>query len=116
MKDLTNLFKALADGTRLKIIGLLLERELCVCEIVDILGMSQPRISRHLKILEQAGILHSWREGKWAHYTIEKEMPDYCKTLLSGAKEGLYQNKMVKIDLQKIKKVKRKMGQSCPRG
>lgn len=114
MGDLTGLFRALADDTRLRIINLLLERELCVCELVDILGMSQPRISRHLKILEQAGILYSWREGKWVHYTIERELPDYCKTLLNGVRERLRQNEIGKIDLQKMKKIKRLVGQSCP--
>lgn len=132
MKDLTNLFGALADETRFRIINLLLERELCVCELVEILDMSQPRISRHLNILKQTGLLHNWREGKWIHYSIKKELPNYCKTLLNGVKEGrsicplshrdplyrghqgLSQNKLGKIDLQKLKKVFRKTGKPCP--
>lgn len=114
MKDLTTLFGALADETRLRIINLLLERELCVCELVEVLNMSQPRISRHLNILKQTELLHNWREGKWIHCSIKKELPNYCKTLLNGVKKGLSQNKLGKIDLQKLKKVQRKPGKSCP--
>ncbi len=114
MKDLTNLFKVLADETRLRIINLLLEREMCVCELVEILGMFQPRISRHLNILRQAGLLYSWREGRWMHYAIKRKLPDYCETLLKGVKVKLSKNKIARIDLQKTTKVKRKPGKPCP--
>ncbi|MDI6794318.1 MAG: metalloregulator ArsR/SmtB family transcription factor [bacterium] len=114
MKDLTNLFKALADETRLRIINLLLERELCVCELVDILEMSQPRISRHLNILLQTGLLHNRREGKWMHYSIEKELPDYYETFLDGVRTRLSQTEVGRIDLEKIKNISGKAGKPCP--
>lgn len=114
MKDLAALFKALADETRLRIVNLLLERELCVCELVDILGMSQPRISRHLNILRQAGLLSSWREGRWTHYAIAGELSDYYRTLLDGLRWRSGQSELRQTDLGGIKKVLRDPGEPCP--
>jgi len=71
MRSLVNLFKALSDETRLRILNLLLERELCVCELVDALQMPQPRISHQLRILRDAGLILDRREGKWIIYALE---------------------------------------------
>lgn len=68
-----NYFKALADGTRLRIFHLLLDHELSVNEIVSILGMGQSRVSRHLKILSESGLLSSRRDGLWVFYRWEPE-------------------------------------------
>jgi ArsR family transcriptional regulator len=57
-------FKALGEPTRLKIIKLLANRELCVCDLEEILQMSQPRISQHLKVLKHAGLVNDWKEGQ----------------------------------------------------
>lgn len=57
-------FKALGEPTRLKIIKLLAHRELCVCDLEEILQMSQPRISQHLKVLKHAGLVNDWKEGQ----------------------------------------------------
>jgi ArsR family transcriptional regulator, arsenate/arsenite/antimonite-responsive transcriptional repressor len=70
IRDLNQVFRALSDETRLRIIKLLLIRELCVCEIEQALDISQPRASRHLGILEDAGLLRSRRGGAWVHYSI----------------------------------------------
>jgi ArsR family transcriptional regulator len=70
LKELIRVFRALSDETRLRIVKLLLIRELCVCEIEQALNISQPRASRHLGILEDAGLLRSRRVGAWVHYSI----------------------------------------------
>jgi ArsR family transcriptional regulator, arsenate/arsenite/antimonite-responsive transcriptional repressor len=67
---LDSLFRALADQTRLRLLNLIGNREICVCYFVEILGMSQPKISRHLAYLRRAGIVASRREGKWIHYRL----------------------------------------------
>jgi ArsR family transcriptional regulator len=69
------LFRALADATRLRLLNLIADREICVCYFVEILKMSQPKISRHLAYLRRAGLVTSRREGKWMHYrlTIPKD-------------------------------------------
>jgi len=62
--------QALGDPTRIRIMRLLLERELCVCEIVAALEEPQYKISRHLAVLKNAGLVRDWREGLWMHYEI----------------------------------------------
>jgi DNA-binding transcriptional ArsR family regulator len=64
-------FKALGDETRQRMLGLLLTRELCVCELMTALNMTQPTTSHHLKILEDAEIVQSNRDGKWMFYRVE---------------------------------------------
>ena len=63
-------FKACADATRLRILFLLTERELCVCELVAVLDMSQGKISRHLAIMKQADLLTDRRDGVWIYYAL----------------------------------------------
>ena len=70
LDDLTLLFAALADPTRLRLLNLMDGREVCVCYFVEILGQSQPKISRHLAYLRRAGVVEARREGKWMHYRI----------------------------------------------
>lgn len=66
----SKLFKALADPTRLRILRLLEIREMCVCEVMIALGLTQPTASHHLGILENAGLVKSRKEGKWVFYKI----------------------------------------------
>lgn len=67
---LDQLFRALADPTRLRLLNLIAGREICVCYFVEILGVSQPKISRHLAYLRRAGLVAARREGKWMHYRL----------------------------------------------
>ncbi len=64
------LFKALADRTRLRLLNLMGDDEVCVCFFVEVLRESQPKISRHLAYLRRAGVVASRREGKWMHYRV----------------------------------------------
>ena len=68
--DLVTLFQALGDQTRLRLLNLLSGGELCVCYFVEILGESQPKISRHLGYLRRAGVVAARRDGKWMHYRL----------------------------------------------
>lgn len=70
MKELISLFKALSDETRLKILKLLENGELCVCDIVSALNTIQPKISFHLNILKDAGLITDKRQGKWIRYKL----------------------------------------------
>lgn len=88
MKELCVYFGALSDATRLKIIQLLTEHEMCVCEIEDRISMSQPAISHHLRILKRAGLIASRKSGKWTYYSINGErfmeyIDKFNKTALS---------------------------------
>jgi len=66
----SNFFKALADETRLRILKLLEVREMCVCEIMVALNLTQPTASHHLRLLENAGLINGRKEGKWVFYSV----------------------------------------------
>jgi ArsR family transcriptional regulator, arsenate/arsenite/antimonite-responsive transcriptional repressor len=80
LKNLLTVFKALSDKTRLRILKLLGHGELCVCDIVAAFDMTQPRVSFHLNVLKQAGLVKDRKEGKWMHYGIDDS--DLFKRLL----------------------------------
>ena len=70
MKQPTDLFKAFADATRVRLLNLLAQREHCVCEFQSILCVPQPKISRHLAYLRRAGLVRTRRDGKWIYYSL----------------------------------------------
>ncbi len=71
MHELTNIFKALSDETRLRIIKLLEQGELCVCDITAALDMVQPKVSFHLNALKEAGLIRDRKQGRWIHYRLD---------------------------------------------
>jgi ArsR family transcriptional regulator, arsenate/arsenite/antimonite-responsive transcriptional repressor len=68
--DMERFFQALGDRTRLRLLNLMGEQEICVCYFVEVLGQPQPKISRHLAYLRSAGLVAARREGKWMHYRL----------------------------------------------
>ncbi len=107
MKELIEVFKALSDETRLRIMKLLEEEALCVCEIMAVLGMIQSRVSRHLDILRRAGFLVARREKKWVIYAWNKEqVNDYHLLLQNMLRLWLNDDEIVKRDREKLKEVK----------
>ena len=80
--DFPLFFRALADRTRLRLLNLIGDREVCVCFFVEILGTHQPKISRHLAYLRDAGIVAARREGKWMHYRIAEPANPIAKHML----------------------------------
>jgi ArsR family transcriptional regulator len=91
MKDILKVFKTLSDPTRLRIIFLLLGRDLCVCELTFILKMSQSRVSHQLRILRDAGLVEDKRDGKWMIYGIPPSIRDTLRPLLDlfGKEKGM---------------------------
>ena len=74
--ELREVFYALSDDIRLKIVRLLISHsELCVCQLQELFGISQPNISFHLRVLKKAGLVKSRKEGKWSYYSLNKEHP-----------------------------------------
>ena len=108
MKKIANIFKALSDDTRLRVIKLLEERELCVCELMQVLKMSQPRISRHMGVLKNAGLVDDRREGKWVHYSLKKEARRKEVKVLIGVMSVMANDEaVIKTDKKNLKKTKR---------
>jgi ArsR family transcriptional regulator len=104
MKKTIKILKALSDPTRLRIVLLLMERDLCVCELVFILNMEQSRISHQLRILRDAEMVEDIREGKWIVYTIPEEIRERLDPLLdSFFKEDLQRSDKIKHDKASLK-------------
>lgn len=76
-------FRALSDPKRLRIIGLLRDREVCVCDLMTALKMSQPMVSRHLAYLRRAGLVRDRRDGRWRHYSLAKPADGTHRNLLA---------------------------------
>jgi len=90
MKEFVRVMKALSDQNRLKIIKMLQHRQLCVCEIQAGLGIAQPTVSKHLKILEDAGLVGYRKEGLWVNYYLENGNSNpYASTLLGNLRHWL---------------------------
>jgi len=102
--DLALLFSALADRTRLRLLNLMDGREVCVCYFVEILGQSQPKISRHLAYLRRAGIVAARREGKWMHYKIATPQHAGAARILRETLSVIEQEKSMQADLHRLKK------------
>lgn len=89
MLDPIQFFKCLADETRLNLVTLIFrEGELCVCELMEALGQSQPKISRHLAQLRGAGVLADARRGQWVYYSLHPELPPWALGILEQASEA----------------------------
>ncbi|MDH3393331.1 MAG: metalloregulator ArsR/SmtB family transcription factor [Desulfobulbaceae bacterium] len=75
--------KALSDPSRVKVVKALEVRELCVCELREVIGLAQPTVSKHLRVLEEAGLIASRKEGQWVHYRLSPTSI-YAETLLEN--------------------------------
>jgi len=83
--SLETIFKALADRTRLRILGLLLDGEVCVCHIHESLSLPQPKISRHLAYLRRAGLVDTRKDGLWVHYRLARMDDPVMQALVDAA-------------------------------
>jgi ArsR family transcriptional regulator len=102
--DLARLFAALSDPTRLRLLNLMDGREVCVCYFVEILKQSQPKISRHLAYLRNAGIVSARREGKWMHYRIERPGDAGAAAILDAVFMSFRADRDMQSDLARLSK------------
>ena len=100
--DLVRLFAALADPTRLRLLNLMAGREVCVCYFVEILKQGQPKISRHLAYLRNAGIVTARREGKWMHYSIQRPNDVAANSILEAVLANLAESPDMQADLARL--------------
>jgi len=101
---LEKLFRALADPTRLRIINLIAEQEICVCYFVEVVGAPQPKISRHLAYLRRAGIVSARRDGKWMHYKLLMPSDKHAAAILQTTVGSLKQDRELQRDFQRLTK------------
>jgi ArsR family transcriptional regulator len=101
---MAGLFAAFADPTRLRLLNLMAGREVCVCHFVEILGQSQPKISRHLAYLRKAGIVAARREGKWMHYSICTPAEASAASILAVVLAALGNDKQMHADRARLER------------
>jgi ArsR family transcriptional regulator, arsenate/arsenite/antimonite-responsive transcriptional repressor len=96
------LFKALADRTRLRLLNLIGEDEICVCFFVEVLGTNQPKISRHLAYLRKAGVVVGRREGKWIHYRVVEPPDEYAASIFREVRNWLRNDEIMQLDRERL--------------
>ena len=108
MRLTSNLYKALSDQSRLRILMMLQERSLCVCEIVDILGLANSTVSKHLSILRNTDLIMDEKDGRWVNYRLSTSLES---NLISGVmkqlNELLLDDKIIQQDHQALAEVDR---------
>ena len=102
MSDAVQLFKALADETRLRILNLVAHQELCVCHIVEALGMGQSKVSRHLAHLRNAGLVNDRREGLWMYYSLAEPAGNLHEQVLDLLRRSACELPMAAKDIEAI--------------
>jgi len=110
MEQLTQFFKALSDETRLRIVMLLTYGELCVCDLMEILGESQSKISRHLAYLKHSGITESRRVGVWMHYRLKDSQNGIFKDQMDFLREKLSYIPQFRADKDRLLELKKQGG------
>lgn len=108
MKDFIKVMKALSDPNRVKIIKMLQHKKMCVCETREALQIAQPSVSKHLKILEDAGLVSSSKKGQWVDYCLaDGNSSPYAASLLGNLKHWLENEQEIEDLLKKIPDIRR---------
>ncbi|MEA2489270.1 MAG: ArsR family transcriptional regulator, arsenate/arsenite/antimonite-responsive transcriptional [Acidobacteriota bacterium] len=105
VQSLPPLFAALADGTRLRLLNLLNAGEVCVCYFVEILGESQPKISRHLAYLRRVGLVNARRDGKWIHYSLAHPDDPAASSVVDATLAAITNDRQMQRDRLALEKV-----------
>lgn len=108
MEQWVQLFKALSDETRLRIVALLTQGELCVCDLMDVLEEPQSKISRHLGYLKHSGLTYSKRVGVWMHYGLREGADERSDQLVCFLREELLTLSQSRKDIDRLRQLKRR--------
>jgi ArsR family transcriptional regulator len=115
MRQTVKAFKVLSDETKLRMVNLLLERECCVCEVMQALEISQSKASRGLSALYDAGFLKLKRDGLWSLYSIDRKgISGYQSQLVEAVKDALKNSKIAEEDRERLRRAER-VGPVCVR-
>jgi ArsR family transcriptional regulator len=102
--DMERLYQALGDTTRLRLLNLMGDQELCVCYFVEVLGQPQPKISRHLAYLRNAGIVTARRQGTWMHYRIMTPQHSGAANILRETLAWMKEDRSLQVDRARLTK------------
>lgn len=98
-------FSALADRTRLRLLNLMRNGEVCVCFFAEAIGTNNPKISRHLAYLKRAGLVSARRDGKWSHYKITAPTTTFAKDIFDSTLKMIEADPEMKADLKRLDKL-----------
>lgn len=101
-----SVFRAFAEPTRLRVLNLLAEGELCVCDLCAVLEVPQPSVSRHLACLRKAGLVTMRREGKWKHYKLGSASDRLHRSLLKCVRNCLQEIDELQDDLARLRQIR----------
>src|SRR5258707_6352310 len=104
LSEMEGFFKALGDATRLRILGLLLTGEVCVCHIHETLKIPQPKASRHLAYLRKAGLVETRRDGLWIHYRMADLADPVLGAIADAVRHALTHADVVRKDADRLEK------------
>lgn len=104
---MVNIFKALSEESRLRILALLLQGDMCVCEIEECLKMTQSNASRHLTALKNSGILDSYKQAQWAYYKISDNFKKENQDLWIYLEQKLGESPIYKVEIETYRNCKR---------
>ncbi len=104
--DTDTLFRAFANGTRLRLLNLLLRGEVCVCDLCTVLGVLQPSVSRHLAYLNRAGLVTVRQRGKWKYYAVRSKPTGVHRTLLNCVRTCLGDIDLLRADRMKLRELR----------
>ena len=112
--DPNTLFTSLSNEIRLRCLMLMqIEGELCVCELIHALDLSQPMISRHLALLRESGLVSDSRAGQWVYYSINSELDDWVKNILHTTAQANFEQSPFSEDLLILKDMPNRPGSAC---
>lgn len=103
--DIGTFFQALSDPTRLRLLNLLADGEVCVCHLVDVLGTNQPKVSRHLAYLRRAGLVTARRQGTWMHYRMVEPSEPLAHEVVRNLRGWLGARKDMREERQRLREV-----------
>jgi ArsR family transcriptional regulator, arsenate/arsenite/antimonite-responsive transcriptional repressor len=117
VKDFLNITKALSDENRLRMLMALQDRELCVCQLTELMGLAMSTVSKHLSVLYQAGLVEGRKEGRWMFYSRPgKGAPAAPREAVAWVRRSLAQSERVAEDARRLKKVlAMDLGELCRR-
>jgi ArsR family transcriptional regulator len=103
--DIELFFSALADKTRLRLLNLIGDDEVCVCFFVEVIGTNQPKISRHLAYLKRAGLVSMRKDWKWSHYRIQVPENEYAAQIFRNVREWIRNDNEMIADRREMVKI-----------
>lgn len=106
MREIVNITKALADPNRLRILAALTDEELCVCQIIEMLGLAPSTVSKHMYILRQARLVEARKEGRWIFYRrAGRNAPKPAREAVAWVRRNLMDARQVREDSQKLERI-----------